>query len=227
MTAANARRIGPDPVAVHVGEEGKIFLIHENVICANSEYFARALKKEWAEGENRQIHLRDTDPDVFAVWAKWLYTGRLCYLRAVYEGQNKSFFEEFDDWTDIYVLGDYLQDMDFKDAALDAHIEGMLEYDKYIFKLPKWIYEYTKKGSPHRKLAVDMYCQAWKRDDYTRDDDIPPEFFHDVVISIGPRLSSGIEQWNIEYLFRNEDLCKYHEHGSEKPCYKTKPAFRL
>jgi hypothetical protein len=197
MTAANVRRIGPDPVAVLVGEEENIFMIQENVLCANSEFFARALKKEWAEGENRQVHLRDTDPDVFAVWAKWLYTGRLCYLRAVYEDQNKSF------------------------------IEGMLEHDKYILKLPKWIYEYTKKGSPHRNLAVDVYCQVWRRQDYTQVDGIPPEFFHDFVVSIGPKLSEGIRVQTIENIFYYKEFCKYHEHGSEKPCYRTKPAFRL
>lgn len=235
----NSASINSSPIAVRVGAEAETFFVHENLLCSNSMFFTKALKKDWQEGEARQVDLPEIDSNVFQVWVKWLYTGRLCYAPAERDDGSDWFLQDCDMWKDVYALGDFLQDSDLKDAAIDAHVESMLEANDYASSLAEWIYPYTNQYSKHRGLAVDLFTKVWSRDDLARTGDRPPEyysdlylsypkdFFRDVTFNMGPYMSTGIRSMTIKDFFRGQDRCLYHDHGSEKPCYKTRPTFTL
>lgn len=226
---ANGRSIKSAPITVRVGSESETFFVHEHLLCTNSMFFARALKKEWAEGEARQVDLPDVDPDTFEIWAKWLYTGRLCYA-ATNRDEDFSIWlpKEWVRWAKIYALGDFLQDTDLKDAAIDAHVENMLELDGYCPILAKWVYPYSSARSAHRKLAVDLFVATWVQEDLVlRKASCPTDFSYDVLNSLGPRLSNRVGTMKVSEFFRGADRCKYHDHGEEKPCYRTRPTFTL
>jgi hypothetical protein len=57
--------------------------------------------------------------------------------------------------------------------------------------------------------------------------DHPARFLFDVITAIGPHVHYGLNHQLPKFYFNLENTCKYHDHGSEKPCYKTKLAFRF
>ncbi|KAJ4373347.1 hypothetical protein N0V83_003642 [Neocucurbitaria cava] len=219
------------PITILVGDKDQEFYIHEKLLSSTSAFFAKVLKDDWKEGHDRIVKLPDVEPSVFRIWMKWLYTGRLFVKNEQDDDEDKT-DEEHTHLYACYALGDFLQDLDFKDATIDAFIENMVECNEYFMALADHIYGHSKKGSRHRELAVDCFVRLWDREDWTelviedQDDAFqPPQFLCDVLIQIGPALDKGVEEKSIPELFDLKDTCKYHDHGSDKPCYKTKPAF--
>jgi hypothetical protein len=88
------------------------FNIHMNLLLWTSEFLKAALKKEWTQAEPRVIDLADEDPDIFKVYATFLYKQKFA---------NKLFVKDRPktaDWTTLtksYVLGEKLLDAEFED----------------------------------------------------------------------------------------------------------------
>ncbi|KAF2642245.1 hypothetical protein P280DRAFT_260688 [Massarina eburnea CBS 473.64] len=63
-------KVGPD-------QHQQDFQIHKALLTHHSEYFRAALQGEWKEAEDRVVVLDDVEPDVFGIFATWLYTGKV------------------------------------------------------------------------------------------------------------------------------------------------------
>jgi hypothetical protein len=217
---------------VRVGTENEDYHVHEALLRNNSGFFNKALKKEWSEGQDRVVEMPETKNEAFSIWAKWLYTGHIFISKpgsidVERRSLNELFDHEFIRWRHVYALGDFLQDADFKDALVDAMIEIMLDKEHWPNDLGLWIYEASIVGSKHRRLAVDIFVHCWSRDLFGHKKDHPKEFLVDVLVEIAKDLAKGIKKKGVVGLLGKKDGCEYHDHGSEKPCYKTKPAFWL
>ncbi|KAH7071665.1 hypothetical protein FB567DRAFT_455269, partial [Paraphoma chrysanthemicola] len=216
-------------VVVMVGKSKHKFYIHEALLRSNSGFFDAALKKEWAEGQDRIVKLPDKDPEIFKIWMKWIYTGRLFIVKQddIQRYKDKLIISrEWARWRKMFELADFLQDFDCKDAAIDALIEAMVVRNASPRYLPTCIYPHSTKHSAHRRLTVDLFVKATDREFFAISiENQPQEFIIDVMSSIGLFLSNGIEGISLKEFFAGE-TCKYHDHGPDKPCYKTKPAFR-
>lgn len=55
-----------DTVILLVGPEEQKMLVQIPQITAHSEFFSAALKKEWVEGQTRQIMLPEEEPEIMA-----------------------------------------------------------------------------------------------------------------------------------------------------------------
>ena len=186
------------------------------------------MKKEWKEGQDRAVELPDSEVDIFKIWVKWIYTGRLFLTIKddVHREQEKVINHEWTRWSKSYAMADYLQDPDYKDAAIDALIDGVYDIGA-PFLLASYIYPYSPNQSAHRKLAVDLFVKYWNRKSMGRDMNHPRQFIIDVFNVIGPALERGIKVSSPQDMFSGSDICKYHDHGPDKPCYRAKPAFRF
>ena len=129
-------------------------------------------------------------------------------------------------WRSLYALADFIQDTGFKDALIDALIDWMTTWKKWPLKVATYIYPYSKQNSPHRQLAVDLFVNVQRRELISDRLDQQMEFMQDIIKAIAPNLQDGIKCVRIQAWFKGLDGCKYHDHG-DKPCYKTKPAFRF
>ena len=134
-----------------VGSEGKklTFLIHKSLLVYHSAYFAKALTWDWEEATEGVVTLEDIDPQVFRVFAAWLFIGRIALAvkvrgrfpnctvtdRPCDSGKMASdhadtavrcYFHHYLDLVNYWGLGDRLLSSGFKNAVLDQ-----------VFNLPK------------------------------------------------------------------------------------------
>lgn len=188
------------------------------------------------EGHDRIVKLPEVAPSVFKIWMKWLYTGRLFVKQDGDDNVDENGVTRSREWgrlRECYALGDFLQDPDFKDATIDAFIERFVETNSFPTSLAAFVYDHSNKGSMHRRLAMDVFVHVWRRQEYkdilTEDEDDweyqPRIFLCDVLVHIGSHLENGVKEQEAREFFDLNNTCKYHDHGSDKPCYKTKPAF--
>lgn len=221
---------GPVTILVGTGREQKEFYIHESLLRTDSDFFARALREEEHRGV---VNLPNVTAETFSIYAKWLYTGRAFLLNST-DDEDEGDDIEKRRLQNCYVLANFLQDLDFKDATIDVVIENIVDTKVSQQDLAQWIYPNSSEGSPHRTLAVDTFVNVWPRDTwpeckYSLGENVPPQFLFDVLANIGPNLENGIANVaSPAEFFKNLDTCKYHEHTRvNQPCYKIKPTFRF
>ena len=98
------------------------FTIHEIVLCATSEFFRAAVKKEWTRALPRVIHLPDEDVIVFKIYVTWLYSHKLAIR---YPVRCESANRNWELLTKSYLLGEKLIDTKFKDTIVSAMVASM------------------------------------------------------------------------------------------------------
>lgn len=62
-------------VDVYVGPERKRYVVHKNLLTAESDYFKGALLGSFMEAEENSIYLKEEDPAAVALLIAWLYHG--------------------------------------------------------------------------------------------------------------------------------------------------------
>ncbi|KAL6705589.1 hypothetical protein ACN47E_006536 [Coniothyrium glycines] len=231
-----AQTEGPDitckTITVHVGPAGasQELQIHESLLLRSSEFFDNALSNDWKEGVKRIVRLPEIDLECFEIWAKWLYTGRIHLTQesdVSREDGRVTANMEWARWSETYEAASYLQDNDFKDALIDCMIEAMQTVANIPTKLANFIYPHSPASSNHRKLAIDVCVHAKNRQTWRELEKLLTEFMVDVLARVGPLLADGLKLVGPRQYFNLADTCKYHDHGADKPCYKTKPPYRL
>ncbi|KAK0250423.1 hypothetical protein LTS09_014427 [Friedmanniomyces endolithicus] len=149
-----------DTVEVVVGAEKRTFHVHETLLRSRSAFFEAALSKEWKEGQARKVELLDDDVRAFEGYSRWLYTGKLAVVKS-------------DQRTDYELLamlcgfGEKIIDHRFQNCVLDAIVAGTrINVPKATGGVHKEfpgqntvdrVYKATPKGSPARRLVLDMY----------------------------------------------------------------------
>ncbi|TKA83002.1 hypothetical protein B0A55_04672 [Friedmanniomyces simplex] len=212
-------------VTVLVGEDGHSFSVHEGLLCENSPFFTSAMKKEWAEGQKREIPLPDDKPEVFNLYAEWKYTGKL--LSRLSPSDSGSNGGELTLLIDAYVFGEKVQDRDFQDATLDALIMSTNTQDQ---EGKKWFpsgavvrraYRGTLAGSPIRRLLVDMHNHNGGENWIKEEND--EEFLVDLVREM---YASRARPQQADPTRANVNSCSYHHHTEDRLCYDHTAARR-
>lgn len=212
-------------------------MVHESALRANSTFFDKALKGDWKEACDKVVLLPETDPTTFEVFVRFVYTGLLFVELPVAENNKmeEPRGEPREKWKTptlsyrcLFMLADYLQASDLRDAILDGIIEVVVPTPEvYVFpaEVVTDIYNYTVVGAPFRKLLVDSNLRAWRAKAYERLDftAYPPAFLADFIQASGPYITTKSIAKNLADPLDFEKACKYHEHTVEgKPCYRDK-----
>ncbi|KAF1349741.1 hypothetical protein BDV97DRAFT_389858 [Delphinella strobiligena] len=197
------------------------FSIHQDILIRNSEFFKAAVKEEWLSekaGEHfRVIEMPDDDPNIFSIYADWLYSGLIC---SATEHSGKGNDTEFEDLTLAYILGEKLLDKSFKNAVIDAFIEKLISERVLDLELPKLIYDNTRPTSPFRRLLVDIYAHhadsSWMMRSSAKDH-LHPSFLYDLSLAQLSNLTLKTE--TPAYI---QSKCIYHEHeGMLQKCTRN------
>lgn len=224
VTPSNSSSLSGGFIKVIVGSESDVTLcVHENLICASSDFFKKGTHGGWKESKERLVRLETIEEEVFQIYVHWLYR-RTLPLRVDEPGQLGN--TEYVQLAKAYVLGDYLRDTNFKNAVIDAimdkTVSPLLDGRCWfpVGAVISCIYDNTLESSPARKLLVDVYTRkgmgAWLRE-WASVADLPKEFLFDLAVSVLDRRP----QPAFDIM---EDPCKYHEHTSEQKelCHKSK-----
>ena len=210
-------------MTILVGPDESQHTVHKDLLCQKSPYFSAAANDCWKEGQEGRVPLPADDPSAFALYVQWLYRERIFSSQDMTDtGGNR---EEIDLLIEAFVLGEKLQDQNFKDAVIDSLVHAV---DTPDGQDTRWYprsaaidraYRGTPEGSPLRKLLVDMHFFHGRPDwldtatntDFLRD--LAKEFLQDR-----------------EGFVTRTDLtraqlagCSYHSHGTENGCHNRAP----
>jgi hypothetical protein len=219
-------RMGTTVIDICVGAKPKQvdFCVHENLIRLSSRFFDAALIHDWKESQERIVRLPDCNVRAFRIYVQWLYTSQ---LHTKTHFSHASATEDQWEWANLvkaYLLGDYLQDIDFKDTIMDAMIEWGHEADRKCINAPPHssveIYQQTSNTSPLRKFVVDFTTRSLIDSFHVSMSDFqfPSDFLAAVVTNLAERIRPGND---VTSDFVGKKYCQYHCHG-ERSCYREK-----
>ncbi|KAI4928336.1 uncharacterized protein J4E92_005822 [Alternaria infectoria] len=212
--------IGPAHEAVSIQ-------VHQDILTRTSEFFARALKPEWAAMRERPDHIElpaYTVKDV-ETYAHWLYSGKVparCFdlYRTFEDGEENNPV-----WIDLataYVFGEQILDRHYQQTVLntmagvqnDSYDDEDKPPDQRIINTPDFpseeaicvLYRGTPESSPIRALVADMCAYATLQDEDRKPDfnRLPREALVDVLdaipkINLRQKLSRPWEEWTEGY----------------------------
>jgi len=176
-----------DLVILLVGPEEQKMVVHSPQITAHSEFFAAALKKEWVEGQTRQIKLPEEEPDVMAYYIEHIYFGKLPtdIYTTVSPGLEKE--QGYKILAQMYVLAERLLDSKCRNRILkeilrlrDLKCKTGVPWNPTCVPI-NIIYQGTTPGSPARRLLVDIHANGARDDWYPKDVRMDPVFLMDLV----------------------------------------------
>lgn len=207
---------------VCTADNTRTFDIDVRPLTTHSDFFATMLGGPWHESQTRTVTLEDDDPDVFSIFALFIYTGKIFSARAndveVYlDGSRRD--KEWVRLARAWILGDKLQSTSFRDAVSDAMCDKIVRDKKWPITLHQIIYaETTPVARGIRRLCVDIAVAKWDARTLrgTLRDESWSEFFEDVSV----RLMGMREERRNKIDFKRQ-ACTYHEHvAAGTGCWK-------
>ncbi|KAL8842350.1 MAG: hypothetical protein Q9205_006630 [Flavoplaca limonia] len=153
---------GDNPIVqLKLGAVGKIFYVHQGLICESSPFFRAAFTGGFKENSG-SINLEEDDPDIFGHIVQWLYRGKLETLSKVEVDTG------FDYWMklfQLYVLADKYGMRLLKNAVMDLLFQTRdrrKNKETETHKPPQqscvtYVYENTAPGSQLRRFLVIYY----------------------------------------------------------------------
>jgi hypothetical protein len=177
---------------------------------------------DWRESKSRSVRLENEEPEVFQIYLHWLY---LNTLPVRIDSAGVAGNAEYLQLAKAYVLGDLLQDGNFKDVVLDAIIEktkstasdGLCWFP--VGPVIRHIYDNTLESSVARGLLVDLYTNHGHGNwlyELASPEDLPKEFLYDLAIAV-------LDKRTPKGTLHQPDSCKYHQHIADKSvCYRNR-----
>jgi hypothetical protein len=133
---------------VCVGKKAKEFPVVKSIATRSSKFFEAAMSRDWKEAREKRVSLPDVEVRIFESYVQWLYTSEL-----VTSGSSEAV-----DFAQLYILGDFLDDLAFRHAVLDSIMSGFLE-DKRPpgGKAVQLAWDYTPSNSALRRLVKEIW----------------------------------------------------------------------
>lgn len=110
-------------MTVIVGEERKKWAVHAKLLCSKSKFFDNYFNGHDEQQPQDNMHLPREEPKLFALLIRWLYGtafansgGTRIFRFSPPDGKDTT----VRDYIGLYILGDKIQIMGVKNAAIDA-----------------------------------------------------------------------------------------------------------
>ncbi|KAF1980352.1 hypothetical protein BU23DRAFT_562722 [Bimuria novae-zelandiae CBS 107.79] len=226
---SNGNIICSQLVKIIVGQTKTEFFIHKSLLLP-AEFFKRALDgNEWAEKEDNTVTLPEMTAEIFAIYAKWMYTS-IIHSKNVTSGLGrmggagliKNVDQESEEWYRLaccYALGSFLQDMQFLDTVIDACAELILEQNALNASFIATVCEHSSANSRHRLLMMHFaaYCTRYVH----HTDALSKDFLTKVFEHMRKQVDNPHCFFTPKSVLCRSNPCKYHDHGQSYRCYKT------
>lgn len=189
----------------------KDFIVYETLIRNRSLFFEAAMNHDWKEAAERLIQLPEHRPDVFAIYLECINFQRIS------ASDSRTL-------VDAYILGDVLQDADFRDAIIDVLADTFVRKSVFTTKMFEYVYDNTPDGSPIRRFFVDTLTYIHNADRWIANlrkrPLVPVDVLFDLLAGLAKLKATDQKiRWKDAPFHTN--MCHYHEH-KEETCYKVK-----
>lgn len=111
-----------EAVTLIIGDEKHEMIVHASYICANSEFFKTALKKEWLEGQTRTINMPEEDWKTMTDCLNFTYSGKLPTARLTDDDPFAAYLDSYPDLARSYTLGNRLLDSVVRNAVIKEFV---------------------------------------------------------------------------------------------------------
>jgi hypothetical protein len=175
-------------VAGPAGNEQR-FTIHKDLVCASSKFFKAACSKRWAEGRAKEVRLDEVKAETFRAYIVWVYAEKITANRSTQGDAKVAALDEFAETVDLYLLGEFLDDLRLRNAAMRALVtNSKLWIIQLLPKLIDQIWKSTLPDSLLRKMIVDatvsraldpMYTSGFEQ----HSEDYPKDFLRCVAVA--------------------------------------------
>lgn len=198
------------------GETQREFHVYKSLLEHHSSYFRTALKPTWKEGATRVVKLPEDDPDIFAIFFHWIFTGKL-YPKLTAKGKVPlSFLEAFR----VYVFSDARGIPALGNASINLIFQKSFQDWKCPTDHLQYVYENTLPGSRLREFIVDDALECYN---FTKLAEEPELFTKDFLVEVFRSKMRGLCPGRPSLLDRatyikekKDELCKYHIHVGNK-----------
>lgn len=204
---------------IEVGDKPVTFTAHESLLCARSEFFRTAMKKDWQEGQHKVVTLPYDSSGVVQ-----LYLQTLCSGQAVFDGIPRPGRHSI--LISLYVLGERLLDYISQDQVITKIIAIYREFDapENSSRLCEPAgqadinagYEGTPPGSPLRRLLVNHYIARAANGQCLEDMDAA--FAADIARELMQHVRMGAFAAGSFPDFERGSACRYHRHRLDESC---------
>jgi hypothetical protein len=147
----------------------------------------------WAERDERLVKLPEDDPEIFATYINFVYTNTVATSGAEDPKTHDALAAELITLSHLYVLSEKLCDTAAKNATIEATLAAAEEKDTdgktsiHGWRSIRTMYEGTPKGSPGRRLIVDLWTNFSFKDDFLERNEVQlhRDFIFDVMLALG------------------------------------------
>lgn len=134
-----------------VGPTEKEFIIYTEIAKRSSKFFQAALSRDWKETHDNRVTLAEVQTDLFESYLQWLNT-------SVITSSFPIGMPSMIHLAELYILGDFLDDTDFRNAVLDDITA--FAYDMWPgICCVKLAWEKTPKDSPLRAMILEIWAR--------------------------------------------------------------------
>ncbi|KAK5728056.1 hypothetical protein LTR17_012253 [Elasticomyces elasticus] len=146
-----------DNITILAGPEETPLTVHQDIICAKSDFFKAACSETWTKGKESTIQVRTVETDVMKLYIHWTYKDQVCLdiidTTPTTRKIHLSTFLLFK----LYVAADMFLDTALKNAVTDQLV--YMSCHRKCFATPEcynWTWENTSPGASLRKLILDI-----------------------------------------------------------------------
>jgi len=134
---------------VCVGKEAKQFVVIQSIATRSSKFFQAAISRDWKEAREKRVMLPETEIEVFEGYLQWLYTSHITIT---------DWKQDYFQMANLYVLGDFLDDVTFRNAILKTAMSTFLEK----FQLPNaQVVRVAWERTPTNSLLRQSFSEMW------------------------------------------------------------------
>jgi hypothetical protein len=181
-----------DLVHVKVGtdKESKTYAIYSSTLTTRSLFFRKAFSGPWKEAEERVVHLSEDNVRTFDLYLHYIYNNEFACISNSVDDQYGN--TERDALARLYVLCEKLQDPRSKNCIIKALSDSIYKIRSSgncsipSVTIVKTLYKGTFKGSPVRRMLVDIFAQGVGSKIVTPDwiNRYPGEFLQDLAVCL-------------------------------------------
>jgi hypothetical protein len=176
-------------IDVLVGSQDDLFVVYKDVICVSSKFFKAACSQRWVGGKEKKVRLPEVEPKIFQSYVAWLYSGDY-QMQACREDAEKVKHSALDAAIELYLLGDILDDICFRNKMMDVLVCHDLKRVPSTNTLRE-LWKRTPPTSPLRKMYIDRFILRVNREGFAQNlKGYPQELVQEIALSSLKRLET-------------------------------------